>query len=107
MDPVLIGLAVLAAIVLFVVLTHKPKSHAVVETAKAEAPAQESAPAVEPEKEVTLVASKPARKPRATKTETVKAPVKKAPAKKAPVKKAPAKAPAKKPAAKAKKPSSK
>lgn len=95
MDLVTLGLVVVGAICL-VAIFYKPKE------TKVEAPvAQESAPAVEPAKEVTSVASKPARakKPAAAK------PVAKKPAaaKKAPAKKAPAKATAKKPTTKAKK----
>jgi len=113
MDLVTLGLAVLAAIVILVIATHKPKKQIVVDTTakEVEAPAQESAPvAVEPAKEVTSVASKPARaKKPATATAKPKA---KAPAK-APAKakaKAPAKATAKakaKAPAKAKKSASK
>ena len=94
MDLVTLGLVVVGAICL-VAIFYKPKE------TKVEAPvAQESAPAVEPAKEVTSVASKPAR---AKKPAAAKPVAKKPAAKKAPAKKAPAKANAKKPTTKAKK----
>ena len=94
MDLVTLGLVVVGAICL-VAIFYKPKE------TKVEAPvAQESAPAVEPAKEVTSVASKPAR---AKKPAAAKPVAKKPAAKKAPAKKAPAKATAKKPTTKAKK----
>jgi DNA-binding protein HU-beta len=109
-DWLTFGWVALGVLILFVVSTHKPKKKVEevkeVEETQTAAPykveatvAQESAPAVEPAKEVISETSKPARKPRAKPPAAAVV----APAKKAPAKPAAKKAPAKKATAKTKK----